>query len=145
MSIMIERIARAGRGLFLIGLAIFVLANVTETAKAAPPLFDNLGSLHYPISTGSELAQQYFDQGLRLVYAFNHEEAIRSFEEAARHDPNAAMPYWGIALALGPNINAAMSKDNERRARAAIKNARARLAKAGDSERAYVEALIEAE
>ncbi|HXH85575.1 MAG TPA: hypothetical protein VNI35_02040, partial [Nitrospira sp.] len=80
-------------------------------------------------------------QGLRLVYAFNHEEAIRSFEEAARLDPNAAMPYWGIALALGPNINAAMSKDNERRARAAIKNARARLAKAGDSERAYVEAL----
>jgi tetratricopeptide (TPR) repeat protein len=136
-----ERVTRAGRGPLLISLAILVLANVVETAQAVPPLFDNLGSLHHPISTGSELAQQYFDQGLRLVYAFNHEEAIRSFEEAARQDSNAAMPYWGIALALGPNINAAMSKDNERRAREAIKNARARLAKAGDSERAYVEAL----
>jgi len=126
----------------MIGLAILVFANVVESAQAAPPLFDNLGSLHHPISTGSELAQRYFDQGLRLVYAFNHEEAIRSFEEAARHDQNTPMPYWGIALALGPNINAAMSKDNERHAREAIKNARARLARAGDSERAYVEALM---
>jgi tetratricopeptide (TPR) repeat protein len=141
MSIMIERAVGGSRGPFIICLAMLVFANVIETAQASPPLFDNLGSLHHPISTGSELAQQYFDQGLRLVYAFNHEEAIRSFEEATRHDPNAAMPYWGIALALGPNINAAMSKDNERRAKEAIKNARAHLAKASDSERAYVEAL----
>jgi len=136
-----ERVDRAGRRIFLIGLTILVLANVNGMALAAPPLYDNLGSLHHPISTGSKLAQQYFDQGFRLVYAFNHEEAIRSFEEAARQDPNAAMPYWGIALALGPNINSPMSKDSERRAREAIKQARARLAKAGDAERAYIEAL----
>jgi len=136
-----ERVDRADRRIFLIGLAILVLANVSGMALAAPPLYDNLGSLRHPISTGSELAQQYFDQGFRLVYAFNHEEAIRSFEEAARQDPNAAMPYWGIALALGPNINSPMSKDSERRAREAIKQARARLAKAGDAERAYIEAL----
>lgn len=136
-----ERVDRAGRRIFLIGLAILVLANVSGMALAAPPLYDNLGSHRHPISTGSELAQQYFDQGFRLVYAFNHEEAIRSFEEAARQDPNAAMPYWGIALALGPNINSPMSKDSERRAREAIKQARARLAKAGDAERAYIEAL----
>lgn len=110
-------------------------------AQAAPPLFENLGTLHHPISTTSETAQQYFDQGLRLVYAFNHEEAIRSFEESARQDPQAAMPHWGIALALGPNINAAMSKENERRAVDAVKQARARLDRAGDSERAYIDAL----
>src|SRR5512146_862757 len=116
---------------FLICLALLVLPIANGTAQAAPPLFDDLGSLHHPISTTSELAQQYFDQGLRLVYAVNHEEAVHSFEEAARHDPNAAMPYWGIALALGPNINAAMAKEDERRAIEAIKNARARLEKAG--------------
>ena len=74
---------------------------------AEPKLYDNLGTLHHPISTSSDVAQRYFDQGLRFVYAFNHEEAIRSFEEATRQDPSAPMPYWGIALALGPNINAA--------------------------------------
>jgi tetratricopeptide (TPR) repeat protein len=112
----------------------------TGSGQAAT-LFDNLGSLHHPISTMSEGAQRYFDQGLRLTYAFNHEEAIRSFEEAVKLDPQAPMPYWGIALALGPNINAAMSKDNERRAIEAIKEARSRLDRAGEAERAYIEAL----
>src|SRR3977135_1570904 len=91
-----------------------------------PPLFDNLGSLHHPITTTSEEAQRYFDQGLRLVYAFNHEEAIRSFEAAAQQDPQAAMPYWGIALALGPNINSAMEKKNENRALEMRRHARRR-------------------
>src|SRR5918995_502375 len=108
---------------------------------AETPLYDNLGSLHHPISTTSALAQRYFDQGLRLVYAFNHEEAIRAFEEAAKQDPNAPMPYWGIGLALGPNINAAMSKENERRAIEAVKQARTRLAPATPAERAYIDAL----
>lgn len=65
---------------------------------AETPLYDNLGSLHHPITTTSALAQRYFDQGLRLVYAFNHEEAIRAFEEAAKQDPNAPMPYWGVEI-----------------------------------------------
>jgi tetratricopeptide (TPR) repeat protein len=107
----------------------------------APPLYDNLGTLHHAISTTSEAAQRYFDQGLRLVYAFNHEEAIRSFEEAVKLDPNAPMPYWGIGLALGPNINAAMSKEDGRRAAEAVKQAGARLSSATTAERAYVEAL----
>lgn len=110
-------------------------------ARGEPQLYDNLGTLHHPISTASDLAQRYFDQGLRLVYAFNHEEAIRSFEEAAKQDPNAPMPYWGIALALGPNINAAMSKEDGHRATEAIKQARARLSGASAAERAYIEAL----
>ncbi|MGH7183216.1 MAG: hypothetical protein ACREJN_14735, partial [Nitrospiraceae bacterium] len=97
---------------------------VSVDQTAAPTLFDNLGSLHHPITTTSELAQQYFDQGLRLIYAFNHEEAIRSFEAAAQQDPQAAMPYWGIALALGPNINSAMEKKDEKRAAEMVQKAR---------------------
>ncbi|HKY72670.1 MAG TPA: hypothetical protein VJL88_12190 [Nitrospira sp.] len=108
---------------------------------AQPPLYDNLGALHHPISTGSDLAQRYFDQGLRLVYAFNHEEAIRSFEEAVTQDPSAPMPYWGVALALGPNINAAMSKEDGGRAAETIKKAQARLSSATPAERAYIDAL----
>ncbi|HET9866318.1 MAG TPA: hypothetical protein VFQ06_03410 [Nitrospira sp.] len=108
---------------------------------AETPVYENLGSLHHPINTTSEAAQRYFDQGLRLVYAFNHEAAIRSFEEAAKHDPNAPMPYWGVGLALGPNINAAMSKEDERKAIEAVKQARNRLAAASPAERAYVDAL----
>ncbi|MBM4134075.1 MAG: hypothetical protein FJ245_09935 [Nitrospira sp.] len=110
-------------------------------AQAPVPLFNNLGTLHHPISTPSDLAQKYFDQGLRLVYGFNHEEAINSFQEAARQDPLAAMPYWGIALALGPNINAEMDKQQERRAVEAVRKAKARLAQASPQERAYIDAL----
>ena len=93
--------------LLVVGMTCWAaLFSSTEAAPAdqtdAPALFDNLGSLHHPITTTSEQAQRYFDQGLRLVYAFNHEEAIRSFEAAIQQDPQAAMPYWGIALALGP-------------------------------------------
>ena len=124
-----------------ISLSIILLMVTMGTVHAQPSLFDNLGSHHHPISTASEAAQRYFDQGLRLVYAFNHEEAVRSFEEAARQDPNAAMPYWGIALALGPNINAAMAKEDELRARDAIKNARSRVAAGSPAEQALIDAL----
>jgi len=114
---------------------------VSGRVPTAVPLYDNLGSLHHPITTASPKAQQYFDQGLRLVYAFNHEEAIHSFEEATRHDPDAAMPYWGVALALGPNINAPMDKEQERRAYDALQQALTRREHAGPQERAYIEAL----
>jgi tetratricopeptide (TPR) repeat protein len=105
------------------------------------PLFDNLGALHHTITTTSEQAQRYFDQGLRLVYAFNHEEAISAFEEAARQDPAAAMAYWGIALALGPNINTPMSKEAERRAWDAVQKARSHSARVSPAERSYIDAL----
>src|SRR5215469_14187157 len=120
-----------------------LLASVAHAINPAspPPLFDNLGTLHHQITTASELAQQYFDQGLRLVYAFNHEEAILSFQEAARQDPQAAMAYWGIALASGPNINAPMSKEGGRRAVDAIQKARAHAKSVSASEQAYIDAL----
>ncbi len=105
------------------------------------PLYENLGSLHHPISTNHPKAQQYFDQGLRLVYAFNHEEAINSFREALRFDDRAAMAWWGIALALGPNINAAMGPNEERQAYGAIQQAKKFSGKIQPRERAYIEAL----
>lgn len=109
--------------------------------RSSVPIFDNLGTLHHPITTSSSLAQRYFDQGLRLVYAFNHEEAVLAFKEAAALDPSAAMAYWGVALALGPNINAAMDKQRERRALEALQQARARSAQVSVAERRYIEAL----
>lgn len=114
---------------------------VSADLTADPPLFDNLGSLHYPITTTSEQAQRYFDQGLRLVYAFNHEEAIRSFEAAIQQDSQAAMPYWGIALALGPNINSAMEKKDDRRAIEMVRKARQLADHTTRGEKAYIEAL----
>ena len=124
--------------LMMFSLAEAAAADQTE----APPLFDNLGSLHHPITATSEQAQRYFDQGLRLVYAFNHEEAIRSFEAAAREDPQAAMAYWGIALALGPNINSAMEKKDEHRAIEMVQKARRLADRATPEEQAYIDALV---
>jgi tetratricopeptide (TPR) repeat protein len=124
-------------------LAMFSLADAAPVEQIdAPPLFDNLGSLHHPITTTSEQAQRYFDQGLRLVYAFNHEEAIRSFEAATQQDPQAPMPYWGIALALGPNINSAMEKKHERRAVEMVQKARRLADHTSRGEKAFIEALV---
>ncbi|WHZ15980.1 MAG: hypothetical protein OJF52_002826 [Nitrospira sp.] len=105
------------------------------------PLFSDLGTLHHPITTVSTQAQQYFDQGLRLVFAFNHEEAINSFREAARLDPQAAMPHWGIALALGPNINLPMAPALEKQAVDEVQTAVKLAERVTQQERAYIEAL----
>lgn len=114
-----------------------------ETATATPkaPLYDNLGSLTHPITASSPEAQRYFDQGLRLSYAFNHAEAIRAFRQAAALDPDCAMCYWGVAYALGPNINAPISPEAATEAYAAIEQARARAAKASAKEQAFISAL----
>jgi tetratricopeptide (TPR) repeat protein len=111
------------------------------TATTPPPLFDDLGALHHPITAASPSAQQYFDQGLRLVYAFNHDEATRAFKEAARLDPNCAMAYWGIALTLGPNYNLPADAEHDRAAYEAIQKALALAPKVSDAERAYIEAI----
>ncbi|MCP9451911.1 MAG: hypothetical protein NNA23_04435 [Nitrospira sp.] len=125
----------------VIGQTASALESSSDLGRSLVPLSSTLGTLHHPVTTTSALAQRYFDQGLRLVYAFNHEEAVRAFEEAARLDPSAAMPYWGIALALRPNINTPLSKEQERRAAEALHQARARLAHASEAERRYIEAL----
>jgi tetratricopeptide (TPR) repeat protein len=105
------------------------------------PLYDNLGTHHYEISTTVPRAQQYFDQGLRLYYAFNHGEAIRAFNEAARLDPRCAMCYWGTALAYGPNINLPMDSASGVAAWDALGEAMARREHGTAKERALIEAL----
>ena len=95
------------KGIIISAIGLLIFSCSTQTDKQAP-LFDNLGTLHFSITTDSEQAQKYFNQGLILAYGFNHEEAFRSFEEAARLDTNCAMAYWGMAYVLGPNINLPM-------------------------------------
>lgn len=105
------------------------------------PLYDNLGDHHYAVTTASPQVQAYFDQGLRLYYAFNHEEAVRSFREAQRLDPGCGMCWWGEALALGPNINMPMEPTAESAAWRAVRRAREVLDAETPVERALVEAL----
>ena len=107
------------------------------------PLYTNLGSHHKRISTRVPATQQYFDQGLRLVYGFNHAEAIRSFTRAAELDPTCAMCYWGIALAYGPHVNAPMDSASGVAAYAAAQKALALKSHATAPERAYIEALAQ--
>ena len=68
-------------------------------------LYPGLGNYYHPITTKNPEAQTYFNQGLTLLYGFNHDEAARYFRRAAELDPEAAMPYWGLALSIGPNYN----------------------------------------
>ena len=106
-----------------------------------PPLFKDLGGLHFKISTASPLAQAYFDQGLRLTFAFNHAEAARAFRAAQRLDPQCAMCFWGEALVLGPNINAPMFPEAVAPAVAAAQKAMARSSEASDAEKALISAV----
>jgi pimeloyl-ACP methyl ester carboxylesterase/tetratricopeptide (TPR) repeat protein len=105
------------------------------------PLLPGLGEWHHEITTRSLQAQQYFDQGLRLAYGFNHDEAVRSFERATQLDSSCAMCYWGIAYALGPNINLPVDSAREARAFSEVRRA-VRLASAvTPKERALIDAL----
>ena len=111
--------------------------------SAPVPLYTNLGSHHKRITTRVPATQQYFDQGLRLLYGFNHAEAIRSFTRAAALDPTCAMCYWGIALAYGPHVNAPMDSASGVAAYAAAQKALALTSHATAPERAYIEALAQ--
>ena len=104
-------------------------------------LMSGLGDLHHPVSTRNAEAQQFFDQGLRLIYAFNHNEAANSFKRAAELDGNLAMAYWGIAEAVGPNYNDPASDDRFKQAHDAIEKAMNLRAYASPSEKAYIEAM----
>lgn len=110
-------------------------------AQAQAPLLDGLGSHTHPVTTSVPLAQRYFDQGLLLYWGFDYAEARRSFREAARLDPQCAMCEWGIALALGPNINSDMNEASEGDARRHAARALALAPGATPRERAYIDAL----
>jgi tetratricopeptide (TPR) repeat protein len=100
-----------------------------------------LGDLHHPVSTNNREAQQFFDQGLKLVYAFNHDEARRSFERAAQLDRQLPMAWWGVALTLGPNYNLPVDPAREKAAYDAVQHALALQDNASEPERAYINAL----
>ncbi|WP_296951397.1 lipopolysaccharide assembly protein LapB [uncultured Massilia sp.] len=108
-----------------------------------PPLYGNLGRLHMAVTTNSRGAQAYFDQGLRLAFAFNHAEAARAFRAAQRLDPHCAMCHWGEALVLGPNINAPMFPDAVAPAHAAAARAQLLAGRAGPQERALIRAIVQ--
>ena len=114
----------------------------SEAATPAPePLFVGLGNVHHPVTTKSELAQKYFDQGLAFNYGFNHDEAYQSFAAAAALDPAMAMADWGIALVLGPNYNLPGNDKRMKIAYGAIQKAQSLEASSSREEKALIEAL----
>jgi len=123
--------------------ANFMLKDV-DTTKQIAPLFENLGNHNFNISTSNKEAQTFFNQGLKLAYAFNHAESHRSFMEAARKDPEAPMAYWGQAYTLGPNINDAFP-DDERKKEAYNKTQKAlkKMENSTPKEQALIKALSE--
>jgi tetratricopeptide (TPR) repeat protein len=120
-----------------------VIAQDHSAHHASKPatLMEGFGDWHHPVSTGNPQAQQFFDQGLRLIYAFNHDEAARSFQRAAELDPKMPMAYWGIAEAVGPNYNDPASDDRFKKAHEAIQKAVDLSSSASPSEKAYIEAM----
>ena len=127
-------------------LTISISAFGCESGKVnqpQAPLFKGMGDLHHVITTDSQEAQRYFDQGLVLAYGFNHAEAARSFREAIKLDSDCAMCYWGLAYVLGPNINAAMEDNAIPESYQAIEKALKFAENSTPVEQAYINALAE--
>jgi hypothetical protein len=126
----------------LVSVFPLLLAPYLLAAQSKPAtLMSGLGQHHHVISTKSSEAQRFFDQGLTLVFAFNHEEAARAFQQAAELDPQSAMPFWGIALAFGPCINLDVDPPHEKAAYEAAQKAISLAPGATENERAYIQAL----
>src|SRR6185369_1936152 len=122
---------------FLLLMCVGVARVSLGGEKLPGPLLDGLGDLHHPVTTESKQAQRYFDQGLRLLFGFNHKEAIRSFRSAAHLDPNCAMAHWGVAYAYGPHVNKPMDANDTGAAWEALQLAVAGKAKVSEKEQAY--------
>ena len=138
---------RTRRGAVLAACLLLAAAPAPPAAGRADgpraPLFADLGDHSHEVTTDSELAQRYFDQGLVLAFGFNHAEAHRSFLQAAELDPDCAMAWWGAAWVLGPNINAAMDPARAPEAWDLLQKAQDAAGNVTARERAYVEALAE--
>ena len=148
-------IARVAAVLLLIGTAAAARADTTadpgqgmgtpgslQQWSAGAQLFEGLGNFHRAITTTSPSAQQYFDQGMRLLWAFNHDEATRSFAQAARLDPSCAACYWGVALTVGPNYNWPAAEESRARvAWEALQKAQENAPHASAVEQALISAL----
>lgn len=129
--------------LLLLFAQVATFAQHQHPASEVKPasLATGLGDVHHRVTTGSAEAQKFFDQGLAYIYAFNHEEAVRSFKRAAELDPQLAMARWGIALALGSNYNLQADAPQLKEAYANVREALVLAAQASAPERAYIEAL----
>ena len=122
--------------------ALLLAAAASLPAQSTVRLYTDLGTYHKDIGTKVPAAQQYFDQGLRLVYGFNHAEAIRSFARAAELDPTCAMCYWGIAYAYGPHVNAGMDSASGVKAYQAAQKALSLSKTAPAWQRGYINAVV---
>jgi tetratricopeptide (TPR) repeat protein len=138
---------RALVGVCLLGLSISVFAQHgaeqhAGTATKPLELHPGLGSYQHPITTKSLEAQTYFNQGLTLLYGFNHDEAARYFRRAAELDPEAVMAYWGLALSIGPNYNdTAVDEKRAKSTYEAVQKGLEHLSKASPREQDYIRAL----
>jgi len=133
---------------FLVSVLMFAISCLPVVAQEHAHMADRpvtlvtgLGNLHHPVSTRNDEAQKFFDQGLRFIYAFNHDEAARSFGQAAKLDPKLAIAYWGVAEAIGPNYNDPADDDRFEKAHDAIQKAVDLSSGASPSEKAYIEAM----
>jgi tetratricopeptide (TPR) repeat protein len=131
------------RFVLVLGFCLVVTPITQAKEKLSSParLIPGLGEAHHAVSTKNAQAQQFFDQGLKLVYGFNHDEARKSFQRAADLDPKLAMAWWGVALALGPNYNFPADPEPEKAAYQAVQHAIALQDNASEPERAYINAL----
>jgi len=118
-----------------------IAADPATAAGPIAPVLEGLGEQSMDITTSSERSRYFFNQGLRLTLGFNHSEALRSFKEAVRLDPDNAMAYWGWALVLGPNLNLWMLPEVVPEAYAAMASAVALKDRVSARERAYISAL----
>src|SRR5579871_33649 len=125
----------------LLCLAAVAQDHAGHASSRPVTLVTGLGDLHHPVSTKNVQAQQFFDQGLRFIYAFNHDEAARSFQHAAELDPKLAMAYWGVAEAVGPNYNDPADPDRYQHAHDSIQKAVDLSEGASASDQAYIQAL----
>ncbi|MEO6693627.1 MAG: tetratricopeptide repeat protein [Ignavibacteria bacterium] len=112
-----------------------------SSVKYPAVLIPGLGSLDHPVTTKNKQAQNFFNQGLTLIYAFNHNEAVRSFKKAAKLDHEMAMAYWGIAYALGPNYNLPADDVQRKQAYNALKKAIKHSKHSSQKEKDYITAL----
>src|SRR5712691_9249350 len=122
-------------------VVVALIATAALAAPDPPTLEKGVGNVHYAMSTRSADAQKFFDQGMAYLYGFNHEAAIRSFKKASELDPDMAMAYWGIALALGPNINLDVDPGREKQAYEAVQAALKQKTNASPKERDMIAAL----
>jgi tetratricopeptide (TPR) repeat protein len=125
----------------LLCMPVAAQSHARPTQSHTVSLVPGLGDLHHPVSTLNPEAQKFFDQGLRFIFAFNHDEAARSFQYAAELDPKLAMAYWGVAEAVGPNYNDPADADRYTRAHEAVQKAADLSSGASPSEQAYIQAM----